>query len=44
MRELKYGTGELVVPVVGKPQLNNVVATPSPARMGEHIMSYDTIP
>jgi hypothetical protein len=35
-RDMKYGTAELQVPAVVKPQLDTPAATPSPTTVGEH--------
>jgi len=43
-RDMKYGTTELKVPAVGKPQTDSTVATPSPTTFGEHMQALDIVP
>ena len=43
-RDMKYGTTELKVPAVGKPQTDSTAATPSPTTFGEHMQALDIIP
>jgi len=38
-RDMKYGTAELKVPVVVKPQTDTTAATPSPTTFGEYIQT-----
>jgi len=43
-RDMKYGTTELKVPAVGKPQTEPTAASPSPTRFGEHMQVADIVP
>jgi hypothetical protein len=43
-RDMKYGTTELKVPVVGKPQADSTAATPSPTTFGEHMQGLVIVP
>jgi len=38
-RDMRYGTAELMVPAVVKPQIDSTAATPSPITVGEHILT-----
>ena len=38
-RDMRYGTAELKVPAVFKPQLDTTTATPSPTTVGEHMQT-----
>jgi len=40
---MKYGTTELKVPEVVKPQIDTTVATPSPTTSGEHMQTLDIV-
>ena len=42
--DMKYGTNELKVPVVGKPQTDLTAATPSPTTFGELMQALDNVP
>jgi hypothetical protein len=42
-RDMSYGTAELKVPVVVKPQIDSTVATPSPIPVGEHTQTPDIV-
>jgi len=42
-RVMKYGTNELNVPAVVKPQTDTTVATPSPTTFGEHMQVLDIV-
>jgi hypothetical protein len=41
---MKYGTAELNVPAVGKPQTDLTAATPSPTTFGELTHAIDIVP
>jgi len=41
---MKYGTTELKIPAVGKPQEDSTAATPSPTTFGELMQALDIIP
>jgi hypothetical protein len=43
-RDMKYGTTELKIPAVGKPQKDSTAATPSPTTFGELIQALDIVP
>jgi len=43
-RDMKYGTTELNVPAVGKPQADSTAATPSPTTFGELMQGLDIVP
>jgi len=43
-RDMKYGTTELKIPAVGKPQEDSTAATPSPTTFGELMQSLDIVP
>jgi hypothetical protein len=43
-RDMKYGTAELKIPAVGKPQENSTAATPSPTTFGELMQALDIVP
>jgi hypothetical protein len=38
-RDMKYGTAELKLLAVGKPQIDTTAATPSPMTVGEHMQT-----
>jgi hypothetical protein len=38
-RDMRYGTAELMVPAVVKPQIDSTTATPSPITVGEHMQT-----
>jgi len=42
-RDMKYGTTELMVPAVVKPQIDTTAATPSPTTFGEHMQTLDIV-
>jgi len=42
-RDMRYGTTELEVPAVVKPQIDTTAATPSPTTFGEHMQTLDII-
>jgi len=42
-RDMKYGTTELKVPAVVKPQIDTTAATPSPTTFGEHIQTIEIV-
>jgi len=42
--EMKYGTTELKVPTVGKPQTDTTAATPLPTMFGELMPALDILP
>jgi hypothetical protein len=42
-RDTRYGTAELKVPVVVKPQIDTTTATPSPITVGEHMQTPELI-
>jgi len=42
-RDMRYGTAELKVPVVVKPQIEKTAATPSPITVGEHMQTPEII-
>jgi len=42
-RDMKYGTTELRVPVVVKPQIDTTAATPSPLTFGEHKQTLEIV-
>jgi len=42
-RDVKYGTAELKVMAVIKPQMDITAATPSPTTFGEHMQSVDVV-
>ena len=43
-RDMKYGTTELKIPAVGKPQEDSTAATPSPTTFGELMQALDIVP
>jgi len=43
-RDIKYGTTQLKVPAVVKPQTNMTAATPSPTTFGELMDALDIVP
>jgi hypothetical protein len=43
-RDMKYGTTELQVPAVGKPQADSTAATSSPTTFGELMQALDIVP
>ena len=43
-RDMKYGTTELKVPAVVKPQTDTTAATPSPTTFGELMQGVDILP
>jgi len=43
-RDMKYGTTELKVPAVVKPQTDTTAATPSPTTFGELMKTLDIVP
>jgi len=43
-RDMMYGTAELKVPAVVKPQIEMTAATPSPITVGEHMQTPEIIP
>jgi hypothetical protein len=43
-RDMKYGTTELKVLAVGKPQADSTAATPSPTTFGELMQALDIVP
>jgi len=43
-RDMKYGTTELMIPAVGKPQEDLTAATPSPTTFGELMQALDIVP
>jgi len=42
-RDMKYGTAELKVPAVVKPQIDMAAATPSPTTFGERMQNLDIV-
>jgi hypothetical protein len=42
--DMKYGTTELKVPAVGKPQRDSTAATPSPTSFGLVMQALDIVP
>jgi hypothetical protein len=42
-RDMRYGTAELKVPAVVKPQMDSTTATPSPITVGEHIQTPEIV-
>jgi len=42
-RDMRYGTAELMVPAVVKPQLDSTTATPSPIRVGENTQTPEIV-
>jgi len=42
-RDMRYGTAELKVPPVGKPQIDSTTATPSPITVGEHMQTTEIV-
>jgi len=42
--DMKYGTTELKIPAVGKPQEDSTAATPSPTTFGELMQALDIVP
>jgi len=40
---MKYGTTELKVPAVVKPQIDTTAATPLPTTFGEHMQTLDMV-
>jgi hypothetical protein len=42
-RDMRYGTAELKVPAVVKPQMHSTTATPSPITVGEHIQTPEIV-
>jgi len=43
-REMKYGTADLKIPAVGKPQEDSTAATPSPTTFGELMQALNIVP
>jgi len=43
-RDMKYGTAELKVLAVVKPQIDMTAATPTPVLFGEHMQALDIVP
>ena len=43
-RDMKYGTTELKIPAVGKPQEDSTPATPSPTTFEELMQALDIVP
>jgi hypothetical protein len=43
-RDMKYGTTELKIPAVRKPQEDSTAATPSPTTFGELMQALDIVP
>jgi hypothetical protein len=41
---MKYGTTELKVPAVGKPQTDSTAVTPSLTTFGVHMQALDIVP
>jgi hypothetical protein len=42
-RDMRYGTGKLKVPAVGKPQIDTTAATPSLITVGEHMQTPEIV-
>ena len=42
-RDMRYGTAELKVPAVVKPQIETTAATPSPITVGEHMQTPEIV-
>jgi len=42
-RDMKYGTAELMVPAVDKPQIDTTAANPSPITVGEHMQTLQIV-
>jgi len=42
-RDMRYGTAELMVPAVVKPQIDSTTATPSPISIGEHMQTPEIV-
>jgi len=42
-RDMRYGTAELKVPAVVKPQIEPTAATPSPMTVGEHMQTPEIV-
>jgi len=42
-RDMSYGTAELKVPAVVKPQIDSTTATPSPITVGEHMQTPEIV-
>jgi len=42
-RDMRYGTAELMVPAVVKPQIDSTTATPSPITVGEHMQTPEIV-
>jgi len=40
---MKYGTDELKVPAVIKPQIDTTAARPSPTTVGEHMQTFEIV-
>jgi hypothetical protein len=42
-RDMRYGTADLMVPAVVKPQTDSTTATPSPITVGEHMQPLEIV-